>query len=225
VTDWRALAAGKQARYETPHGAPDERSLVRRGNTAYAAGLALLMVPSAEATTWFRRAAESWRRSWELAGAGAWGRPVGVLKAALLAGDEPATLAYADWAIRLDGAQQASPIGRYAAALALLARSRFEHARRVAAPLRGAEDFPNDVAEALEGLAVGDAGRVQEAVASVVASFEGRTAYLEDVAVADTALVLHVLAKRRGLALELPASSVLPATPLRPARSPDETRP
>jgi hypothetical protein len=94
----------------------------------------------------------------------------------------------------------------------------------VAASLRGAEDFPADVAEALEALAVGDAGRVQQAVSSVVASFEGRTAYLEDVAVADTALVLDVLAKRRGLALELPASSVLPATPLRPARSPDEKR-
>jgi hypothetical protein len=224
VTDWRALAAEKQARFEATHGVLDERALVRRGNTAYAAGLGLLMVPAAEAPAWFRRAADSWRRSFELADRGAWGRPVGVLKAALLAGDDAATLAYADWAIGLEGDRATSPIGRYAAALALLARAGFEEAGAVAGSLRGVEDFPADVAEGLEALAAGDADRVQAAVASVVASFEGRTAYLEDIAVADTALVLHVLAMRRGLAVELPASALLPASPPRPARSPGGTQ-
>jgi hypothetical protein len=77
--------------------------------------------------------------------------------------------------------------------------------------LRAADNFPADVADALEAVAAGDAGRVRQAVTSVVASFEGRPAYLEDVAVADTALVLHVLAERRGLAVDLPASAVLPS--------------
>jgi hypothetical protein len=44
----------------------------------------------------------------------------------------------------------------------------------------------------------------------VVDSFERREEYLEDVAVADTALVLQELARRRGIAHDLPPSPVLP---------------
>ena len=39
--DWIARADTKRARYEEQHGELDERALVRRGNTAYAAGLSL----------------------------------------------------------------------------------------------------------------------------------------------------------------------------------------
>src|SRR5581483_5930043 len=56
VTEWRALAASKQERFEAPHGALDERALLRLGNTAYAAALALRMDGSREAIAWFRRA-------------------------------------------------------------------------------------------------------------------------------------------------------------------------
>ena len=213
MTDWAALAAAKQARYESPHGDLDERGLVRLGNTAYAAGLALLMARSDDASVWLRSAAECWRASWELAGPDAWGRPVGVLKASLLAGDEAATAVYARWTIGLAPGGSPSPIARYAAALALLAAHRFADAHPVAASLRGREDFPRDVADALAALADGDGDGVQAALASVVASFETRSDYLEDVPVADTALVLHVLAGRRGLAVDLPHSPVLPADP------------
>ncbi len=41
-------------------------------------------------------------------------------------------------------------------------------------------------------------------------TFETRDDYLEDVPVADTALVLDVLAKRNGIDAALPASPVLP---------------
>jgi hypothetical protein len=44
----------------------------------------------------------------------------------------------------------------------------------------------------------------------VLVSFETREAYLEDVPVADTALVLHALARRRGLAAQLRPSALLP---------------
>jgi hypothetical protein len=44
----------------------------------------------------------------------------------------------------------------------------------------------------------------------VVASFVTRTDFLEDVAVADTALVLNELARRRGIEHDLAASPVLP---------------
>ena len=45
---------------------------------------------------------------------------------------------------------------------------------------------------------------------SVVASFETREEYLEEMPVADTALVLQELAWRRGVEHALPASPVLP---------------
>ena len=48
-----------------------------------------------------------------------------------------------------------------------------------------------------------------EAVESVLESFETRDEYLEDVPVADTVLVLQVLAERRAMAAEL-ASDLLP---------------
>jgi hypothetical protein len=193
--DWRAVAVEKQERYEATHGELDERALVRRGNTAYAAALALTMAGDPAAADWFRKAAAAWRASWDVGAApDAWGRPVGVLKAGLLAGDEVDT--EADWTLELGAADAVSPIGRYAAALALLALCRRGEAGMVAATL---DDFPADVAAALRAIADRDAVGYRSAIDSVVASFESRDAYLEDVAVADTALALDRLARRNGL--------------------------
>ena len=44
----------------------------------------------------------------------------------------------------------------------------------------------------------------------MLASFETREDYLEDVPVADTVIVLQALAGRRGVAAELPLRPVLP---------------
>jgi hypothetical protein len=41
--NWIPIADEKRARYEATYGELDERAIVRRGNSAYAAGLALLM--------------------------------------------------------------------------------------------------------------------------------------------------------------------------------------
>src|SRR6476620_8522764 len=145
--DWIPLAEAKESRYAQTHGDEDERSIVRRGNVAYAAGLARLMAGDAAAPAWFRRAAARWRESWD-AGAppDAWGRPVGVLKASLLAGDEVAVEELGRWTLELGAATAESPIGRYAGALALLALGRWAEARHVAEPLRDRNDFPGDVA-------------------------------------------------------------------------------
>ena len=110
----------------------------------------------------------------------------------------------------LGAADAESPIGRYAATLALLTLGRWQEALPVASTLRGLDDFPPDVAEALVGVASADSAGFAAAVVAVIASFESREAYLEDVAVADTAIVLQALAGRRGVAAELPASAVLP---------------
>lgn len=206
--NWIPFAASAQARYDEQYGELDERSLVRKGNAAYAAGLALLMAGDADAAEWLRRAAACWRESWH--GGESWGRPVGAIKAALLAGDDAAADELARWSLELGTATAGSPIGRYAGALALLVLGRDVEARHVVESLRERDDFPHDVADALAYLAAHDVVGYVEAVESVVASFETRDAYLEDAPVADTALVLDVLAKRRGIAEPLPESPVLP---------------
>lgn len=171
------------------------------------------MAGDTAAPKWFRRAAARWRESWDAgAPSDAWGRPVGALKAALLARDAAAVEELARWSLELGAATAPSPIGRYAAALALLALGRDVEARHVASSLRQRDDFPADVADSLVAVAAADSGGYQAAVASVVASFESRDAYLEDVPVADTALVLHELARRHGLARPLPRSAMLPST-------------
>jgi hypothetical protein len=65
------------------------------------------------------------------------------------------------------------------------------------------------VADALATLASSDRPGYVLAVESVLESFETREEYLEDIAVADTVLVLQTLAARRGLTAEL-ASPLLP---------------
>jgi len=152
-----------------------------------------------------------WRESWDAAEPhAAWGRPIGALKASLLGGDEAAVEDVARWSLELGTATAESPIGRYAAALALLALGRWAEARHVAESLRERDDFPHDVADALAFIAAHDLIGCVEAIESVVASFETREEYLEEAAVADTALVLHALARRRGIDLPLPDSPVLP---------------
>jgi hypothetical protein len=206
--NWIPIAEAKKARYEEQHGDLDERSLVRKGNTAYAAALALLMAGDVDAADWFKRAAETWRESWS--GGESWGRPIGALKASLLAHDDVALDEFAPWTLSLGAATAESPIGRYAAALALLALGRWPEARHVAESLRERDDFPRDVADALAYIAAHDVVGYIEAVESVVESFETREEYLEEIAVADTALVLDELARRRGIEHPLPASPVLP---------------
>jgi hypothetical protein len=201
--DWIPQFDEKAARYE--------RALVMQGNTAYAAGLALLMAHDPRAGDWLRRAAARWRESWDVRGSDtAWGRPIGALKASLLARDEAALEVLAPWTLELGTATAESPVGRYAAALALLALARWPEARHVAESLRERDDFPQDVADALAYIAADDVVGYVEAVESVVTSFETREDFLEDMRVADTALVLEVLAHRRGIVQPLPESALLP---------------
>ena len=82
-------------------------------------------------------------------------------------------------------------------------------ARRHADKIRVRDDFPGDVGDALAFVAAQDVVGYAVAIESVLASFEARDQYLEDLPVADTVLVLQALAARRGLAAEL-SSSLLP---------------
>jgi hypothetical protein len=208
---WERVVEREQTRYADGIDRLDPEQLVRVGNAAYGAGLALLMLGrNAEARCWLRRAATRWRESFEYATPTSWGRPIGALKAALLAGDDEAAARHARWALGLGSNEAVSPVGRYAATLALLVLGEWSAAAERASTLRGAEGFPAPVAEALGAIAAGDAEACARAIAGVLVSFETRESYLEDVAVADTVIVLAMLAGRRGIGLALPASPLLP---------------
>ncbi|HET7760363.1 MAG TPA: hypothetical protein VFK62_10605 [Gaiellaceae bacterium] len=217
--DWAAHLEREQRRYADGEARlPDaadadarQRQLTRLGNAAGGAGLALLMQGRRdEAGAWFRRAAARYRESFADAPPDSWGRPLGAMKALLLADDVAGAEEAARWALDAGTAEAASPIGRYAAALALLVLGEDVRARPHADAIRIRDDFPHDVGDALAYLAARDVIGYTEAVESVLASFETRDEYLEDLPIADTVLVLQVLARERGLEVPL-SSTLLPA--------------
>lgn len=196
--DWRERyerAATRYAAGETRE--LDERQLVQLANSAWAAGLSLLMAGDrAEAEVWLRRSATRYRESWDAGGATqAWGRPIGAIKALLIAGDDAGDAAR--WALDAGAADAESPIGRYAGVLALLVLERDAEAAALATTLEDA--FPPDVAAAVAALAGRDAAAYAAAADGMLRSFEGQAEFLEDIPVPDTNLALDVLADRRTL--------------------------
>ena len=143
-----------------------QRQLTRMGNAAGGAGLALLMLARLDdAAAWFARAAERYRESFPEAPPGSWGRPIGAVKARVLAGDWDGARADAEWALDVHARDAESPIGRYAASLALLVLDLDDEALVQAASIQGRDDFPSDVADAMASLALRDADAYDEACA------------------------------------------------------------
>jgi hypothetical protein len=218
MTDWRAIVDRERDRHNDglerlPSDADGrQKQLVRVANAAWGAGLAELMQGrSQEAAAWLLRSAEHYRRSADDAPDGSWGRPIGAIKTRLIAGDSSGAREDARWALTLGAAGAESPIGRYAATLAHLVLSADTEAVSIANSLidEPEERFPRPIATALAGLAAGDEALYTDGLSRTLRSFEQRDAYLEDVPVADTVLVLEALAGPRGLAVR-PASPLLP---------------
>jgi hypothetical protein len=182
------------------------------GNAAAGAGIAELMTGNtAAAREWFATAVARYRESYEQAPPGSWGRPIGILKAEILAGNWEGAARDAEWTVDEGAADAESPIGRYAACLALLVLGRDEEARVLADALRTHGDFPAPVGDALAMIAAEDVLGYIEAVEAVLESFETRDEYLEDLPVADTVMVLQALAERRDMRADL-QSPLLPGS-------------
>jgi hypothetical protein len=181
------------------------------GNAAAGTALAELMGGNTgSAREWFARAAERYHESYEHAPPASWGRPIGILKARVLAGDWDAAAVDAQWTLDENAAEAESPIGRYAACLALLIIGCDKEARAIADGLRTHTDFPPDVGGALAMIAAQDPVGYVEAIEAVLESFESRDEHLEDLPVADTVMVLQALAARRRMAAQL-SSPLLPS--------------
>ena len=156
------------------------------------------------------RAAETYRESWPDAPPGSWGRPIGAMKSRLIAGDFAGAREDARWALDAGAADSDSPIGRYAAALALLVRGEDSGVSALAETLVGVEAIPCGVTDSLVALATSDEAGYEQAIRVLLADFEARDEFLEDIAVADTVLALQVLAEERGGSVPL-TSPLLPS--------------
>src|SRR5205823_4489613 len=126
-----------------------QRQLTRLGNAAAAVGHALLAAGDGAAAEWLVRAADRYRESWKDAPPRSWGRPIGAIKARLLAGDAVGAARDAVWALDAGAADDESPIAGYAAVLALLVLGRDGEAAPIAGLLRCRDDFPAAVADAV----------------------------------------------------------------------------
>lgn len=155
-----------------------------------------------------RAAAARYRDSWEAAPPASYGRLVGMLKAAVIAGGGPEEAAYARAA--LADAPAGSATAAYALAVAALIGGDDDGARRAAAGMRAGDAAFGRAADAIDALARADPEAYGAAIRAIVADFESRPEHLTGVAIADTALMLETIAGRRGLACGA-ASALLPA--------------
>jgi hypothetical protein len=156
----------------------------------------------------YREVAQLYRRSWEAAHERAFGRLIGFLKAAVLAGGGEDEAAYVR---RQLGDAGDSPASAYALALAALLAGEDDLARESAAAMRGDSPAFDRAADAIEAIAHREPAAYSRALEAIVADFESRAEHLTGVPIADTALVLQRLAAARGLAANV-ASRMLPAT-------------
>jgi hypothetical protein len=156
----------------------------------------------------FAQAAELYRQSWEHAPPSAYGRLVGMLKAAVLAGGGVPEARYAR--TTLGGRDPQSATASYAQALAALILDEDEDAQTWARRMSTGTDAFARTAQAIAAIAARDADTYTGALAAIVHDFEQRTEHLTGVAIADTALMLATLAARRGMAVTI-ESPVLPA--------------
>jgi hypothetical protein len=136
-------------------------------------------------------------------GPASWGRLLGALKMAILAGDGVDQVA-AQALAETEGVD--SPASAYLRALAQVASGVPADAESMLAE-GGA--FAR-TGEALAALAARDRAGYDTALAAILADFEARDQFLTGVAVADTVMVLEALAEPRGMALR-PRSPLLPA--------------
>lgn len=158
----------------------------------------------------YARAVEQYRASWKLAPPKSYGRLVGLLKAAVLAGDAQA--AATEVRAELDGDADAdgSPVASYVLAVAACILGDDDEVAVRAARMEPRGEAFERTATALRALAARDADAYAAALAAIEADFAAREDHLTGVAIADTAVMLELLAGERGMAVKL-SSPLVPA--------------
>ncbi|HET6849350.1 MAG TPA: hypothetical protein VFH74_10855 [Gaiellales bacterium] len=150
----------------------------------------------------YRAARDAYLASHAETGPQSWGRLIGALKMAILAGDGVEGVARQALA---ETASADSPAAAYTGALAAVALGQTPDV----GPMVHAGGAFASTGEALASLAAGDAERYRGALDAILADFAARDQHLSGVAVADTAMVLERLAAPRGMTVR-PVSPLIP---------------
>lgn len=159
----------------------------------------------------FEQAAELYRQSWEAAPPRSYGRLVGMLKSAVLAGEGRTQAEYVR--STLDDEQVGgSATAAYALALAALIAGDDAQAASLSGQMRDGSEAFGRTADAIAGLASRDPVAYSVALEAIVRDFEQRQHHLTNVPIADTAAMLERLAAERKMISGV-NSSVLPADP------------
>lgn len=148
------------------------------------------------------RARDAYLASHAETGPRSWGRLLGALKMAILAGDGAEAIARRGVA-EARGAD--SPASAYVRALAQVTLGEVPDVDEMLA----AGDAFSRTGRALAALGAGDRKAYAAALAEIMADFEARDRHLSGVAIADTAVVLERLAEPRGMAVR-PAGPLVP---------------
>lgn len=167
---------------------------------------ALLAGDDVAARDALRAASDRYRASWDAAPRDAYGRLVGMVKAAVLAGEATTAARFVRSAVE---EPPSSPTSAYALAVAALVEGDDELAARAAEVMRGGSEAFGRAADAIAALAGRDTAAYAAAIEAIVADFAAREEHLTGVAIADTALMLERLAAPRRLAAR-PASPLVP---------------
>jgi hypothetical protein len=160
------------------------------------------LLAGGDAAAAFGRARDAYLASHAETGPASWGRLLGALKMAILAG--AGAEAIARQAVAETG-DAGSPASAYARSLALVC---LREEPDVGAMVAAGGAFAR-TGRALRALAGSDAAGYTAALHEILADFEARDRHLSGVAVADTVLVLERLAEERGMAVR-PQSPLVP---------------
>ncbi len=164
---------------------------------------ALLAGQSGQARSLYAQAVEGYRASWALAPPRSYGRLVGLLKAAVLRGEPGPEAEEVRAALASDPDAAGSPVASYALAVAALLVDDDGAVAALADVMQPREGAFARTAAALRALADGDAGAYAAAVEAIQADFAAREDHLTGVAIADTAIMLELIARERGLDAQL----------------------
>lgn len=161
-----------------------------------------------------KEASRRYQESWDLAPPASYGRLVGMIKAAVIAGEGPREAALVRAALGVPAGSEVdpaalSPAAAYALAVAALVDGDDDQAAVAAAAMGAGSEAFGRAAAAAAALAARDGAAYAAAVRAIVADFERRDEHITGVPIADTALMLERLAGARGLAAG-PVSALLP---------------
>ena len=182
----------------------EHRDLMLAAIAAEGEGHAALLAGDTDAARGaYVRAVERYRASWAVAPPRSYGRLVGLLKAAVLAGDAAGAAEETRVALEGDPDAAGSPVASYVLAVAALVLGDDDAVAPLADVMEARGDAFERTGTALRALAAGDGPAYAAAVAAIEADFAERDEHLTGVAIADTAIMLEIIARERGLAAEL----------------------